>query len=211
MAGLIISGVCLAYLVLGFVFARKAYRHEYNLIYGSPAPMIYGGKHGHAKAHEVALREAFPWVPFWLIFCSWELIYWLIAHGTELSWVETANEITQMQTDVNRLAAEQDPLKDLDHTVGEVTVTHKQTDPWLWENPEIIYTKHPEKIITVPKGDCIWTGARWVEDTPENEKIYGRVGQGRALDPLPHSSVLAPTGDCICPKCRPELYMWRQA
>jgi hypothetical protein len=136
MGGLIVAAVCFAYLAVSFTFARKAYRHEYQLVYGSPAPQIYGGRHGHDKAREVALREASQWLAMWPFYCAWAMIEWLIAHGIRQGWVEVANEITQMQTEVDRLAAEQDPSAYLDLKHGPLNEACEQPDPWLWEEPK---------------------------------------------------------------------------
>jgi len=167
MGGLIIAVVSFAYLVVSFAVARKAYRREYNLIYGAPAPRSYGGSIGHARAHEVARSEACQWLAMWPFFCSWALIERLISGP-----VPVQAKLDEAQAEVDRLAAEQDPLKDLDHTVDEITVRYP-------EGPEIILTPHPEQIRKIP------------------------------LDPLPHFAVLAQCGDCICPKCRSDLYIWR--
>ncbi len=129
MSGLVVAAVCFAYLAVSFAFARRAYRHEYHLIYGSPAPQIYGGRHGHDKAHDVAMSEASKWLAMWPFYCAWDVIYWLIAHGTRQTWVESANEVAQMQTEVDRLAVDQDPLKDLDHEQDGIRVTQKQPAP----------------------------------------------------------------------------------
>jgi len=215
MTGLIVSVVCFAYLVVSFAFARRAYSREYDKIYGAPAPSYYGGKIGHERAHELAIREGVEWLGLWPLYCTWALIYRLISGPVPLHV-----KLDEAQAEVDRLAMKQDPLNDLDHTVGAKTVTHsvpeqgyefvRAEDPWLWDDRvEITTTPHPERIIQVQPGK-IWTGARWVKATTKNEKIYGPALPDLAVDPLPHSPVLAP-GDCVCPKCRPDLYMWRQA
>ncbi len=109
MTGLIVSVVCFAYLVVSFVFARRAYRHEYGLIYGSLAPMVYGGRHGHDKAHDVAMSEASKWLAMWPLFCLWDMIERLISGP-----VPVHVKIDEAQAEVDRLAAEQDPLRAVD-------------------------------------------------------------------------------------------------
>lgn len=132
----------LAVLATGVVFARAAYRREYKLIYGSPAPRVYGGRNGHSMAHRCAMREAAEWFGLWPLFLCWAGIGWLVSHGLTQDWVERDNEIRQAEEEVYRLAAQQDRLS----------------------TPEIIVTKHPERVINI-NGDWIspydWD---WLED-----------------------------------------------
>lgn len=116
----------LGHLVASAIIAGRMYRREYDLVYGSPAPMIYGGKHGHADAHRAAMREAMPWFAFWPFFGLWAGMGWLITLGHRQSWVERANELRKLEEETGQLATQQDPLAGLDHTVGPVTVTHDQ-------------------------------------------------------------------------------------
>jgi hypothetical protein len=199
----------IAYWWISLAFARRAYRHEYDLIYGSPAPMLYGGKHGHEKAHEVAIKEALWAMAFWPLFLAWDGIDWLVTHGTGKSWVERDNEMSQLQHEVDQLAVKQDPLAGLDHEQDGVRVTNRQDlpqwDPWLWQNPvgEIIYTSHPELIKPVNTGR-LW---RW-DDLPEMVRLV-RPSNLQPVDALPHNDLLAEENDCLCPTCRPETYLWR--
>jgi len=171
--------VSVLYVMISFSFARGAYRREYNLIYGSPAPQIYGGKNGHDRAHKYALSEAFQWLGLWPLFLIWEGISQLIAHGVRQGWVESDNKITRMQEEVDRLAAEQDPLKDLDplrRFTESVMHAIEQPDPWLWgEEPEIILTPHPEKIRVIKIGPCVSCRAVAIF----NDKLF----DGSSVDP----------------------------
>lgn len=196
------------YMALSFTFARCAYRNEYNLIYGSPAPQVYGGKHGHGKAHEVAVREAVWWLIMWPFFMSWAGIDWLITHGIQQGWVETANKISRMQEDVDRLNAKQDPLAGLDRVIGSESVSHSVPDPCpcgyttecvihcgdgsnchemmnrtrdSLESGAVIRTMHPEMIIPVTRhpNAAYLPGQGWVRATG---------------------------ADCQCSKCRSEKY-----
>lgn len=108
MGGLIVSGVSFAYLVMCFVFARKAYRAEYRKIYGAPAPRCYGGKIGHDRAHELAIREGVEWLAMWPLYLGWALVYRLISGP-----VPAHVKLDEIQAEVDRLAEKQDPLKDL--------------------------------------------------------------------------------------------------
>jgi hypothetical protein len=162
MGGLIVSGVSFAYLVMCFVFARKAYRAEYRKIYGAPAPRCYGGKIGHDRAHELAIREGVEWLAMWPLYLGWALVYRLISGP-----VPAHVKLDEIQAEVDRLAEKQDPLKDLDQTYGPLNGAGIRTEKLTqWTEPEIIRTAHPERLI--------WTGGRLVEWTPANQKTYGR-------------------------------------
>ena len=105
MGGLIVSAVCFVYLVISFTVARKAYRRKYRKVYGSPAPRLYGGKHGHEKAHELAIKDGAEYLAMWPFYLSWGLVLRLISGPVP---VET--KIDQLQEDVDRWAAKQDRL-----------------------------------------------------------------------------------------------------
>jgi hypothetical protein len=160
--------VSFAYLAVSFCFARRAYRHEYGLIYGSPAPQVYGGKHGHEKAHELAIREGVEWLAMWPFYLAWGLVYRLIS-GPVPAEVKLS-EIEKIEAEVDRLAAEQDPLNDLDLSLipqpcpcgyldecvihcGDGSMCHPDPGKCSREYPaigitgtEIIRTHHPEAI-----------------------------------------------------------------
>lgn len=117
----------LGHLAVSAIIAGRMYRREYDLVYGSPAPQIYGGKHGHDAAHRAAMREAMPWFAFWPFFGLWAGMGWLITLGHRQSWVERANELRKLEEETGQLATQQDPLAGLDRTVGGgMTVTHDQ-------------------------------------------------------------------------------------
>lgn len=183
---MIVIALIIGYLAVGMVFARLAYQHEYGKIYGAPAPQYYGGRVGHERAHEVSMREARPWIAMWFLFCTWAALERMISGPKPV-----AARLDEMQAEVDRLAEEQNPIKDLPLTkacpCGYVTECHihcgdgscHTENPWLWEQdgvrvtypvigdkgPEIIRTAHPEKIVQLsPHPGIVWTGARWITD-----------------------------------------------
>lgn len=151
-----------SYLVASFAIARRIYRREYNLIYGSPAPSTYGGKNGHGVAAKYARREAYEWLAMWpfylcwsMIGVVWDLIDGLITSGIRQGWVERDNALSRLQDEIDRLQTEQDPLQELDKTPIEDLPSKidfsNPGDPWLWKDEgadRVIVTAHPEIIVT---------------------------------------------------------------
>lgn len=149
-----------SFLSVSVVLARRAYRREYNLIYGSPAPSTYGGKNGHAVAHKHAMSEALWIMAFWPFYGMWNAVAFvvflikagflgMITGGARLRWVERDEEIRQVEQDVDQLASFQDPLKDIDRWIDEARAADPEVqvrmleqpdpDPWEWAEDPVLY------------------------------------------------------------------------
>lgn len=114
-----ITGIIIGlYILGGLICARRAYRHEYNLVYGTPAPSCYGGKNGHDKAHQVAMAEAVWQMALWAPFLCWTVLDWVISNGTRQTWVERDNMINRLQDEIDRLAEDQGDSKNSTDTLS---------------------------------------------------------------------------------------------
>lgn len=206
------TALCWVYLAICVRLARVEYRRSYTALKDQQVPAVYG--HGWmtpADKRTRALHDAYTMFGFWPVVLGKAVIEHVITScGQADPYVIDTIE------------------RELDGTVGEVTVTHRPDDdymrmkygdlneiradrgikpaasstcpcgyvtecpihcgdgschtedPWLWgEGPEIILTPHPERVRKV------------------------------AVDPLPHFVILSEVGKCLCPKCRPEMYLWR--
>lgn len=161
---IIALSVMTVYLAATIWITRASYRREYKLIYGSPAPMVYGGKNGHEIADRYAMREAMRWAALWPLFLCWAGLGWLISHGSTQDWVERDNELSRAEWEIRQLEAQQDPLKQVDEETepeqepcpcGYVTECPIHCgDGSKCHEPEIIVTKHPEQVINLG-GDWI--------------------------------------------------------
>lgn len=215
MTGLIVSLSLIAYTVVSFVIARRAYRAEYAKVYGAPAPRSYGGKIGHGRAHEVAIREGVEWLLLWPAFVAWAVFYRLISGPMPVQ-----ARLDEMQAEVDKLAAQQDEGRDWANEPGPVKLPEKKTCPCGYtdecrihcgdgslchrvmvqakdqvEYHAVRHAFHPAKASNPEQGrEITWTDPGAVIRTPHPQHVFSN-GEW----------IMAPgTGTCRCTKCQAE-------
>lgn len=207
---MIVLYAVLGYLAVGIAFARDAYRHTYAKIYGAPAPRSYGGKIGHGRASEVAMREARPWIVMWSLYLAWDGLDRLIT-GSKPVQTKIDELEEEMRRDLFPDPNEARRAEGLPEFTESVAHTVKPVKPCPCG-----YTI--ECAIHCGDGSC---HERMAETgkillAPVNaEQLYDPwLWEGHPkkirypMDPLPHCATLAETSECGCPKCTPHMYLW---
>lgn len=186
MTGLLVAVVCFGWLTVSMIFARRTYRREYAARLGRQSAAY--GKTTPEVARKKALDSAYEEIYKWPTTLAFRIFDWVITTEHLFGVPDSLTDPWLWQEPKQFTVIDARPERDgtdelidrLDRELNGVRVTHQEPGAVIEVCPCGYRTECPihcgsgHDTGRCPHWGKVWTGARWVDRTPENVRLYQR-------------------------------------